>query len=203
MFWKIMLPILCGFLITSCQTDNCNCQLDNEIQRQSNTLLDSIKKNSKAVSFWEHYKEPYLFDLDHNSYRFFEEHWMKDIKRIYRVSKEESTYYLFYKNFKDGIIDNELGLTDSLTIYYKIPLQDSIVLKLEKLLEQNCFWTFPLKQQEEKIYSHPRRKLFEANEQDGNPCINKKYHFVDILSNKRFEAIVKEFVKIVEDYKRD
>ena len=190
------------FLLMNCELENCNCDFRVDVQNESTHLLDSLVGLSEGNEFWERYEEKKLSAYHGNGYRVFEQDWMREITRIYRVSETETGFQLIHKEYKDGQSVNQFDYLDSLVVYVQIPLSQKEMEAIHSLFEQNCFWTHPFKRPGERPNLHPKHYFIEAFAEKGNRCTKRNYHFVDMLRypHAKFEVILEKLEYIGRNY---
>jgi len=186
----------------SCNSPNCSCEIDNEIQIRNDSILNIMDSLTiERGNYFEKYDEPMLQELDGKSYRLIDYSWMRNEAIIYRISKSKDRYYLYYRKIvkSENSYDDFGNKKDSINISSKIPLTDEFVTNLDSMFEANCFWGIPIIPH---VSLDPVEYTLEISNPKFDECSKRSYHIVDLLSldknHESLDLICKEFVKAAE-----
>ena len=195
-----LLIFICGLivLIMSCQNQECNCEINNEVTILNDSLINQFLENDtiqgQFSTYWERFNEPIIHQAEKESYRFSIKVMLYDYMKIYRIEKKWNTYTLNIKEY--AVSTTTRGREDSLASNYTKSISKLEWQNFKNSLEENCFWTIPVDIDSDDGYLDGSTWMLEGNYSYNN-CSNSKYHLAQRNSpdSSKFLNICESFIK--------
>ena len=181
--------------IMSCQTEKCNCEIEDKLIAQNDSLINSIinQSENKFENYWDRFEEPILNKEEVESYRFSIVVLLYDFFKVYRVEKKENKFKLHVKEY--AVSTTTKYREDSLVNSFTKEITEHQWKEITGEFERNCFWTMPVDIKEDDGYLDGSGWVLEAKS-EGNNCTISNYH----LAHRNSPNDTTKFSKICDKF---
>lgn len=173
---SILIISIC-WLSVSCQNEDCNCEIDDKLLIENDSLINSIlnQPENGFGEYWKRFDEPILNNQESESYRLSVVVLLYDFFKIYRIEKTKNQYNLHIKEY--AVSTTTTYREDSLVNSFTREISKSQWDEFKDEFKKNCFWTMPVDIKEDDGYLDGSGWVLEAGKEKNN-CTNSDYHFV-------------------------
>lgn len=162
-------------MIVSCQANQCDCELENKLMIQNDSLINVIINHpeDRFEKYWDRFEEPTLNNQKVESYRFSIVVLLYDFFKVYRVEKNEDKFNLYVKEY--AVSTTTRYREDSLVNSFTREITENQWKEIKDEFERNCFWTIPVDIKEDDGYLDGSVWVLEAKN-EGNNCTESNFH---------------------------
>lgn len=188
---KTLLLFIISVLIISCNATQCECEVEwIDVEKNDSLILDML---TLYENDWKKTQESKLTDSPNDVIKLEIEQFLLPYRKIYRIERSGNKI-----SFVSRILQSKYNAKN--TEYFEIKRKDKELkvdqwMELQAVLDDNCFWTMPIREESEILggFSY----VLEVNRVEKNVCTNRNYHAVNrgTLESERLNLIYNEIFK--------